>query len=85
VSLPLSLPSLLPVEYGFPLMSTPSVASDAYSNFPNPSKDERRSYAVYWQHKLAALKSDIIFPDSLLDLVAAKTHGFSFAYLKEAL
>ena len=41
-------------------------------------------YAQYWQKKLKS-KDKIDFPDSLLDTVADKTHGFSFAYLKEAL
>lgn len=54
------------------------------SNFPNPSKSERRLYAVYWQDKLHVNK-EVEFPDALLDEFAAETDKFSFAYMKEAL
>lgn len=54
------------------------------SDFPDPSRDERRAYAVYWQAKLASNKG-VEFPDDFLDVIASKTQGFSFAYLKEAL
>jgi transitional endoplasmic reticulum ATPase len=39
---------------------------------------------VYWQDKLAN-NDRIKFPNKLLDEFAAKTDGFSFAYMKEAL
>lgn len=54
------------------------------STFPDPIKAERRQYAVYWQKKLAE-NERIKFPNKLLDDFAAKTDGFSFAYMKEAL
>lgn len=54
------------------------------SLFPNPTKDERRAYALYWKKKLASNKA-IEFPDSLVDEVAEATPKFSFSYLKEAL
>ncbi len=54
------------------------------SLFDDPDNEERRLYAVYWQKKLST-NSEIEFPDSLVDVVAKSTSGFSFAYLKEAL
>jgi AAA+ superfamily predicted ATPase len=50
--------------------------------FDAPNLSERRQYAVYWQSKLKK-NPDIEFPDSLLDVIAESTNGFSFAYLKE--
>ncbi|KAI9632780.1 P-loop containing nucleoside triphosphate hydrolase protein [Dioszegia hungarica] len=64
------------------LSSRPSRFDRKYA-FPNPSKAERRAYAVYWQDKLAYNK-DLKFPDELLDTFADKTSKFSFAYMKEA-
>ena len=54
------------------------------SLFDAPNLSERRQYAVYWQSKLKK-NPDIEFPDSLLDVIAESTNGFSFAYLKEVL
>jgi hypothetical protein len=56
----------------------------ARSTFPDPVKSERRQYAVYWKEKLAN-NDRVKFPNKLLDEFAAKTDGFSFAYMKEAL
>ncbi|KAL1409232.1 hypothetical protein Q8F55_006065 [Vanrija albida] len=53
------------------------------NNFPNPTRDERRQYAVYWQDKVSDVEG-IDFPDDLLDEFADKTDKFSFAYMKEA-
>ncbi|KAI9631717.1 P-loop containing nucleoside triphosphate hydrolase protein [Dioszegia hungarica] len=64
------------------LSSRPSRFDRKYS-FPNPSKAERRAYAVYWQDKLAYNK-ELKFPDELLNAFAEKTSKFSFAYMKEA-
>jgi hypothetical protein len=55
------------------------------SNFSNPSTPERRSYASFWQKKLASNRSDVSFTENVLDDFANETDGFSFAYLKEAL
>jgi hypothetical protein len=56
------------------------------STFSNPSPAERRAYGSFWQNKLASNdKTDVSFPDTLLDAFAKGTEGFSFAYLKEAL
>ncbi|KLT39217.1 P-loop containing nucleoside triphosphate hydrolase protein [Cutaneotrichosporon oleaginosum] len=57
---------------------------DRKYNFPNPSKEQRRDYALFWQGKLKDNK-DIEFPDDLVDEFADKTDKFSFAYMKEAL
>lgn len=54
------------------------------SNFPNPNKDERKQYALYWKAKLADTK-DIEWTEGLEGEVADRTDKFSFAYLKEAL
>lgn len=54
------------------------------SEFPNPSREERAAYARYWQDKLSD-KTEIEFPDDLIDQFASKTDKFSFAYMKEAL
>ena len=67
-----------------PLKSSGMRQADIFSNFPNPSRDERRQYAIYWQKKLSS-NHEIDFPDSLLDEVADQTDKFFFAYLKEAL
>ncbi|WOO83090.1 putative ATPase YjoB [Vanrija pseudolonga] len=56
---------------------------DRKYNFPNPTRDERRQYAVYWQDKVSDVEG-IDFPDDLLDEFADKTDKFSFAYMKEA-
>ncbi|WWC58894.1 uncharacterized protein I303_101439 [Kwoniella dejecticola CBS 10117] len=64
------------------LSSRPSRFDRKYT-FPNPSRDQRRDYAIWWQDRLHDNK-DIDFPDSLLDEFADKTDDFSFAYMKEA-
>ncbi|ORY84628.1 P-loop containing nucleoside triphosphate hydrolase protein [Leucosporidium creatinivorum] len=66
-----------------PALSNRPSRFDRKYTFPDPSRSERRSYALYWQHKLAD-NPKIDFPDSLLDSVAEKTKRFSFAYMKEA-
>lgn len=55
-----------------------------HSLFDDPDDEERTLYAKYWQNKLSD-NPEIEFPDSLLDIIAKSTSGFSFAYLKEAL
>ncbi|WWC86545.1 uncharacterized protein L201_001422 [Kwoniella dendrophila CBS 6074] len=64
------------------LSSRPSRFDRKYT-FPNPSRDQRRDYAIWWQDRLRD-NLDINFPDSLLDEFADRTGNFSFAYMKEA-
>ncbi|GAA5913616.1 hypothetical protein JCM6882_001703 [Rhodosporidiobolus microsporus] len=66
-----------------PALSNRPSRFDRKYNFPNPSTSERRSYARYWQKKLAS-NDEIDFPDSLLDRFAEETAKFSFAMMKEA-
>ncbi|KAG7527272.1 hypothetical protein FFLO_07102 [Filobasidium floriforme] len=66
-----------------PALSNRPSRFDRKYTFPDPNKSERRQYAVYWQDKLAN-NDRIKFPNKLLDEFAAKTDGFSFAYMKEA-
>ena len=51
--------------------------------FDDPDKDERIQYAEYWRNKLKNNKK-IDFPEEMSAAVADITHGFSFAYMKEA-
>ncbi|MCJ1461434.1 hypothetical protein MMC07_000031 [Pseudocyphellaria aurata] len=64
------------------LSSRPSRFDRKYL-FPLPSEEERIMYCDYWREKLKN-KPSIKFPQKLSPAVAAITHGFSFAYLKEA-
>ncbi|KAI5477085.1 hypothetical protein MNV49_006884 [Pseudohyphozyma bogoriensis] len=66
-----------------PALSNRPSRFDRKYNYPDPNKDERRQYAVYWQNKLKD-KKQIEFPDTLLDEFADATKKFSFAYMKEA-
>lgn len=66
-----------------PSLSNRPSRFDRKYKFDNPTRDERRMYAVYWRNKLADNKH-ISFPEPLLDKVADETDKFSFAYLKEA-
>ncbi|KAA8912484.1 P-loop containing nucleoside triphosphate hydrolase protein [Sphaerosporella brunnea] len=52
--------------------------------FPLPGARERVEYCQYWREKLNALNTEIEFPDKLCKAIADITHGFSFAYMKEA-
>jgi transitional endoplasmic reticulum ATPase len=52
--------------------------------FDDPDEEERRLYCKYWQKKLENNKK-VSFPDTLVDEVAKKSRGLSFAYIKEAL
>ncbi|CDO71396.1 hypothetical protein BN946_scf184908.g154, partial [Trametes cinnabarina] len=65
------------------LNNRPSRFDRKSSLFDDPDEDERTLYVKYWQNKLKSNKN-IEFPDSLVQEVASKTDGFSFAYLKEA-
>ncbi|WVQ99151.1 hypothetical protein IAU59_006283 [Kwoniella sp. CBS 9459] len=64
------------------LSSRPSRFDRKYT-FPNPSRSQRRDYAIWWQEKLST-NDEIEFPDTLLDEFADRTGNFSFAYMKEA-
>lgn len=55
-----------------------------HSEFRPPASAERLEYAKYWQSKLDNA-SRIRFEDTLVNDVAERTEGFSFAYLKEIL
>ncbi|WWC66134.1 uncharacterized protein I206_100034 [Kwoniella pini CBS 10737] len=66
-----------------PALSNRPSRFDRKYTFPNPSRDQRRDYAIWWQDRLHDNK-EINFPDSLLDEFADKTDDFSFAYMKEA-
>lgn len=57
---------------------------DRKYKFPNPNTEERILYMNFWQRKLEDNK-DIEFPDLLCPAIAKITHGFSFAYLQEAM
>nr|POE77629.1 putative atpase yjob [Quercus suber] len=57
---------------------------DRKYKFSNPNNAERIQYMHFWQRKLADNK-DIDFPDKLCPAIAKITHGFSFAYLQEAM
>jgi transitional endoplasmic reticulum ATPase len=52
--------------------------------FDDPDKEERKLYSIYWQNKLKN-NPKVSFPDSLVDEIAEKSDGLSFAYIKEAL
>lgn len=60
-----------------------SETDDSCSDFPNPSESERQSYSRYWRTKLRNLNAAIDLSDKLIEIVASRTDGFSFAYLKE--
>lgn len=51
--------------------------------FPLPSKAERIQYVQFWREKLKP-KSDVKFPEVLVEPIAGITHDFSFAYMQEA-
>jgi len=51
--------------------------------FPIPSNDERVQYCEFWHKKI--LKNPAVnYPKKLVNLIAAITFGFSFAYMQEA-
>ncbi|KAG7005059.1 hypothetical protein G7Y79_00022g052800 [Physcia stellaris] len=52
--------------------------------FPLPSLEQRVQYSEFWRHKLAKNDADIVFPREMSKSIADITHGFSFAYMKEA-
>ena len=52
--------------------------------FPLPSNAERILYCDYWRRDKLKSKPSIEFPQKLCPAIASITHGFSFAYLKEA-
>ena len=56
---------------------------DRKYHFKLPGEQERKLYAEYWREKLLAKNEGLEFPESLCDVVASLTEGFSFAYLKE--
>ncbi|KAJ3552370.1 hypothetical protein NM688_g4183 [Phlebia brevispora] len=65
-----------------PALSSRPSRFDRKFEFVNPTPEERKSYAQYWQKKLKPNKS-ISFPDELVDEIVSKTDKFSFAFLKE--
>ncbi|EIW71865.1 hypothetical protein TREMEDRAFT_27248, partial [Tremella mesenterica DSM 1558] len=67
-----------------PALSNRPSRFDRKYTFPDPNKVERRAYAQYWKKKLVG-NERVVFPDILVDRFVGKTHGFSFAYMKEAL
>jgi hypothetical protein len=53
--------------------------------FPLPSTEERVQYCNFWRAKVLKLpKAELDYPKKLVNLIAAITYGFSFAYLQEA-
>ncbi|WVF71749.1 hypothetical protein IAT40_006557 [Kwoniella sp. CBS 6097] len=71
------------VERLDPALSSRPSRFDRKYTFPNPSRAQRRDYAIWWQDRLST-NDEIDFPDTLLDEFADKTGNFSFAYMKEA-
>ncbi|OCF31018.1 hypothetical protein I316_07289 [Kwoniella heveanensis BCC8398] len=71
------------VERLDPALSSRPSRFDRKYTFPNPSRSQRRDYAIWWQDKLST-NDEIDFPDKLLDEFADRTGNFSFAYMKEA-
>lgn len=51
--------------------------------FPLPSKAERIQYVQFWREKLKP-KSEVQFPEILVEPIAGITYDFSFAYMQEA-
>ncbi|KAK8866188.1 hypothetical protein IAR55_001339 [Kwoniella newhampshirensis] len=66
-----------------PALSNRPSRFDRKYTFPNPSRADRRNYALYWRNKLRT-KPHLEFPDTLLEEFADGTNDFSFAYMKEA-
>lgn len=61
------------------LLDRPSRFDDKY-HFVLPGADERRSFLALWQTRLEA---ETGWPSATLPGLVERTHGFSFAYLKE--
>jgi hypothetical protein len=51
--------------------------------FPLPTSEERVQYCEYWRKKIAKNPA-VDYPKKLVNLIAAISFGFSFAYLQEA-
>ncbi|MDX2037424.1 MAG: ATP-binding protein [Isosphaeraceae bacterium] len=63
------------------IVSRPSRFDRKY-HFPLPGFEERRRYLLMWG---ARLEGGMNLDDEAVDLIAAATEGFTFAYLKELL